>query len=189
MSEGRFNNESSPEPSVEICEASPGPVAHRDECDRVLSSLELDSILFHPVHRFEGGSFGHNIVRSEASHKGGLEGVLYLFDRFGVEVIGVVVADKYHIYFRKLTDLAGRGSESFGLFLHSKDGVDEEAIGPDLEDSRRMADPGVLDFVVLGRSEVRWHHWQLFFYQFVVLLAIWGAFSLGLVGELEGDIV
>jgi len=52
-----------------------------------------------------------------------------------------------------------------------------------------MSDPSVLDLVILRSREVSRYHWQFSFYQSVVLLAVWSAFALGLMGELEGEVI
>ena len=52
-----------------------------------------------------------------------------------------------------------------------------------------MTDPSILDFMVSRRCEINWYHWQLFLYQFIVLLAVWSALSLCLMSELKGNVV
>lgn len=73
-----------------------------------------------------------------------------------VEVVIMVVANKYNIDLGEFIDLTSWGSISFRKFFLSENGINKEVIGSYLNDSRRMTYPRVPDILLGLFLEVCW---------------------------------
>lgn len=67
-----LDNESSPQPLVEIKGRSARPMAHRHKCHFICFIVDLYLFFIHPIHFHHIRIFREHILRSEASNKAGL---------------------------------------------------------------------------------------------------------------------
>jgi hypothetical protein len=189
VAEGRFDDEPSPETSVEVREASPCPVTSRHKGYSVLSAFELESELVHPVHELLLGVLGKDVASAQTSYEKWIVALMKLSDGLGVQMVGVVVADENDVDGRKLVDLASRRSVPPSGFAFFENGVNDEVIRPNLDDCSGVSDPGVPDILFGLFLEVCGHHWKFLLYELEIFFSSWCSFACGFMGHFEANVV